>query len=179
MVRCVSCQNQLFNDVRFERCKYTVYEGYQCGSRPMSFIFEEYDINYIDFFSLDVEGAEYEVLKTINFDVVRIGVLIYELDKLSSTQSDESIAKEAAIHRLLTETASMFRVPSDAKDLPYCIPEDRRRTIHGSAVYVSEEFRDDICDSEKNIIKTLKDSNKLKRRKKRREDRRYKRKTIE
>ena len=33
----------------------------------------------IDFFSLDVEGAELEILKTVNFDLIRIRVLLVEV----------------------------------------------------------------------------------------------------
>jgi FkbM family methyltransferase len=45
---------------------------------PMSSVFRGLGIKHIDFFSLDVEGAELAVLETIDFDEVRIDVLIAE-----------------------------------------------------------------------------------------------------
>ncbi|KAL7479027.1 hypothetical protein ACHAWX_000289 [Stephanocyclus meneghinianus] len=35
---------------------------------------------FFDFFSLDVEGAEYDVLQTIDFDEITFGVIFYESD---------------------------------------------------------------------------------------------------
>ena len=35
----------------------------------------------IDFLSLDVEGGEFEVIKTINFEEDRFGVIFYEADE--------------------------------------------------------------------------------------------------
>ena len=36
---------------------------------------------FFDFFSLDVEGGEYDVLKSINFDTLAFGVIFYETDE--------------------------------------------------------------------------------------------------
>eukprot|EP00956_Cyclotella_meneghiniana_P018351 scaffold30523_cov37-Cyclotella_meneghiniana.AAC.8 len=36
---------------------------------------------FFDFFSLDVEGGEFEVLKTIDFDEISFGVIFYESDE--------------------------------------------------------------------------------------------------
>jgi hypothetical protein len=36
---------------------------------------------FFDFFSLGVEGAEYEVLKSIDFDAISFGVIFYESDQ--------------------------------------------------------------------------------------------------
>ena len=38
------------------------------------------EMQMIDFLSLDVEGAEFEVLKTIDFDKVEFGISFYEAD---------------------------------------------------------------------------------------------------
>ena len=48
-------------------------------SRKLSEIFEEVGVEYIDYFSLDVEGGEYEVLKTMNWDIP-VYVITIELD---------------------------------------------------------------------------------------------------
>lgn len=51
---------------------------------PLSIILErsflQIETDMIDFLSLDVEGAEYEVLKTIDFKKVEFGVIFYEAD---------------------------------------------------------------------------------------------------
>ena len=39
-----------------------------------------FNITHIDFFSLDVEGAELEVLKTLDLSAVHISVLVVEQD---------------------------------------------------------------------------------------------------
>ena len=46
--------------------------------RPISSIFDEYNVTWIDFFSLDVEGHEAKVLSTIDWSKTQIGVLIVE-----------------------------------------------------------------------------------------------------
>ena len=48
-------------------------------SRKLSEIFEEVGVEYIDYFSLDVEGGEYEVLKTMNWNIP-VYVITIELD---------------------------------------------------------------------------------------------------
>jgi FkbM family methyltransferase len=45
---------------------------------PMSQLLADLSITHIDFFSLDVEGAELAVLETIDFNAVRIDVIIAE-----------------------------------------------------------------------------------------------------
>jgi hypothetical protein len=46
---------------------------------PMQIILDEFSINKIDFFSLDVEGHEYEVLNGINFEKVKIKYISAEI----------------------------------------------------------------------------------------------------
>lgn len=41
-------------------------------------IFNEYDIKHINYLSIDVEGAEFEVIKSINFDNIFIDVIGFE-----------------------------------------------------------------------------------------------------
>lgn len=52
---------------------------------PLSNILEQSSLNIkttlIDLLSLDVEGAEFEVLKTIDFDKVEFGIIFYEADE--------------------------------------------------------------------------------------------------
>ena len=55
---------------------------------PLSTILSEASVSHIDFFSLDVEGAELIVLQTIDFSVVTIGVILVELDGKMQTKDD-------------------------------------------------------------------------------------------
>jgi FkbM family methyltransferase len=41
-------------------------------------LFEEYNVKHIHFISIDVEGGEFEVIKSINFDKVFIDVIVFE-----------------------------------------------------------------------------------------------------
>lgn len=54
------------------------------NSLNLSDIFQENNISYIDLFSLDVEGSELEVLKTIVWEQVDIYLICIELDNLNS-----------------------------------------------------------------------------------------------
>ena len=56
----------------------------------------------IDFLSLDVEGAEFEVLKTIDFNKVTFGVIFYEAD-------DHNPKKNQAMITFLEERGYRFR----------------------------------------------------------------------
>ena len=57
---------------------------------------------FIDFLSLDVEGGEFEVLKTINFEEDRFGVIFYEAD-------DHNPIKNEAIKTFLEKKGYIFR----------------------------------------------------------------------
>ena len=46
-------------------------------------LFDKYNINYVNFFSLDVEGAEYSVLQSMNWDRVIIDVFCVEIVEAS------------------------------------------------------------------------------------------------
>ena len=45
---------------------------------PLSAILHKFGVTYLDFFSLDVEGAEMEVLQTLDFRSVTFGVIVVE-----------------------------------------------------------------------------------------------------
>ncbi len=47
-------------------------------TKRMETILDEYKINHINYLSVDVEGAEFEVIKSINFDKVFIDVIDFE-----------------------------------------------------------------------------------------------------
>jgi FkbM family methyltransferase len=48
---------------------------------PLAHIFEAAQINHIDYFILDVEGAEFEILKSINWYNIRFDVLTVETEE--------------------------------------------------------------------------------------------------
>tara|TARA_Y100000385_G_scaffold290251_1_gene362643 strand:- start:56 stop:835 length:780 start_codon:yes stop_codon:yes gene_type:complete len=50
-------------------------------TNTLSYIFEENEIKYIDFFSLDVEGGELDVLNTIDWNNITIYLICIELDR--------------------------------------------------------------------------------------------------
>jgi len=57
---------------------------------PLSHIINKENIKYVDFFSLDVEGYELEVLKGINFDVVYFKYILIELHPSPSEVHQEN-----------------------------------------------------------------------------------------
>lgn len=63
---------------------------------PLSDIFTTYHIRHIDFFSLDVEGGELEVLESIDFKCVNFNVIVIEADGTNP-------AREAKIQEYLKE----------------------------------------------------------------------------
>jgi FkbM family methyltransferase len=48
------------------------------NTKKLETIFDEYYISHINYLSIDVEGAEFEVIKSINFDKVFIDVIGFE-----------------------------------------------------------------------------------------------------
>ena len=47
------------------------------------------ETNYFDFFSLDVEGAEFEVLKSIDFDKLGFGIIFVEADEHDPAKNEK------------------------------------------------------------------------------------------
>ena len=48
------------------------------NTKKLETIFDEYNVSHINYLSIDVEGAEFEVIKSINFDKVFIDVIGFE-----------------------------------------------------------------------------------------------------
>lgn len=68
----------------------------------MSTVLENHNIKHIDYFSLDVEGGELEVLKSIDWDKVSIYLFGIELDNQNPT-------KDEAVRQLLREKGFEYR----------------------------------------------------------------------
>lgn len=120
--------------------------------KPLQAVLAAYAINTIDFFSLDVEGAEVEVLQTIDFSAVRINVIIVEINKLADNIDSVSMKKNLEVDRILKDQAGMIKLAIDGQLVPECqrklknlrVPE---LSLHGSSLYVHPSLRDDICPS--------------------------------
>jgi len=127
--------------------------GVEVLCRPLSAMLEEHGVTRINFFSLDVEGAELKVLETFDFDKVKIDVLIVEADFLENqggVHADNS--KVEAVRTLIESKSDLKRVPSrlDQQDSNKQLCERNGRTgddhycmflsIAGSDVFVSPEL---------------------------------------
>lgn len=66
----------------------------EVSCRPLSDILRQQSFTFFDFFSLDVEGAELEVLRSIDFDEVSFGMIVSEAD-------EHDPIKNAAVRALL------------------------------------------------------------------------------
>lgn len=74
--------------------------------KPLSLIIDESSIGKgkaIDFLSLDVEGAEFEVLKTLDFKKHHFGVVFYEAD-------EHNPIKNEAMKTMLEKHGYIFRI---------------------------------------------------------------------
>jgi hypothetical protein len=110
--------------------------------RTMNSILSEHNVKWIDFFSLDVEGAELLVLQTIDFTKISIGVLLIE-----NFRGDREIIAD-----LLRNTAGMIQANTTAwpGSVPDCTLERlgmkmRQMHIYISDIWVHPSLRDDIC----------------------------------
>lgn len=63
----------------FEKYFHKNSESYEVETMPLSMILEQAGIEYIDFLSIDVEGGEFVVLKTMNFEIP-VYLIAIELD---------------------------------------------------------------------------------------------------
>ncbi len=89
--------------------------------KPLSLIFEENKITWIDFFSLDVEGSELTVLESIDWGKVHIEVLIVETGKHKEGGLLNSLVdKDAAVEKLLIEKAGMVKLATLGSEVPKC-----------------------------------------------------------
>ena len=71
MQRCKRLQN--------ENNKYnSKIEIIKVNTKKLETIFNENNVSHVNYLSIDVEGAEFEVIKSINFDKVFIDVIGFE-----------------------------------------------------------------------------------------------------
>jgi FkbM family methyltransferase len=129
-------------------------ESVEVPCRPLSTILEENGVERINFFSLDVEGAELKVLETFDFKKVKIDVLMVEADfihnqgQLEDGDTKANNAKVEAVRVLVETMSDMKRVPSrldtGETDERLCerngITDCLYFSIAGSDVFVSPEL---------------------------------------
>lgn len=80
---------ELYMSESFKRAHHSsTHKTERIMAYPLSKILKEHRITYVDFFSLDVEGCEESVLRSIDFDTVQFYVICIELDG-HNPQKDE------------------------------------------------------------------------------------------
>jgi len=55
------------------------------NTKRLETIFDEYNIKNVNYLSIDVEGAEFDVIKSIDFDKVFIDVICFEVNYIDSS----------------------------------------------------------------------------------------------
>ena len=122
--------------------------GVEVPCRPLSTILSELGVTRINFFSLDVGGSELKVLETIDWNAVKIDVLM--VDGTFLEKNNELLA----VRSLVEGKGKMKRVPSrldiedpetgNEYDPKLCqrgeINNCRQMSIAGSEVFVSPEL---------------------------------------
>jgi FkbM family methyltransferase len=63
----------------------TTVETIQVPTRRLASVFKEYNVTHVNYLSIDVEGAEFSVLQSIDFDKVTFDVIGYEVNYKDST----------------------------------------------------------------------------------------------
>ena len=97
---CINVQEFMDNSFKeewYENAKKLPESAKKLPCLPLGEILNMFSIERIDFFSLDVEGAELEVHKTIDFSKVHINVIAIEADGRNS-QKDEAVRKVVLAH---------------------------------------------------------------------------------
>jgi FkbM family methyltransferase len=83
-----SCASEQGGIVKTHRVKDSIKNTFKVKTMRLDNILNQYNITYLDFISLDVEGGELEVLKTLNFNLP-IYLMCIELDNNNPTKDIE------------------------------------------------------------------------------------------
>eukprot|EP00986_Skeletonema_menzelii_P002274 scaffold619_cov150-Skeletonema_menzelii.AAC.22 len=93
--------------------KDNVKEDYvEVPCRPLSQMLEENGIDRINFFSLDVEGAELDVLQTLDWEKIKIDVLMVESDFIYNAQKGGTQEEKIKALRDFVTSKGMMQVRS-------------------------------------------------------------------
>jgi hypothetical protein len=82
--------------------------------RTLESIFDEANVSWVDFFSLDVERAEAIVLSSINFSKVQFGVILVE-----------NMWHDEAVDRILIDKAGMVKLNTNGTGVASCRPSSQ------------------------------------------------------
>lgn len=82
-------------------------------TKKLETIFDEHNVSHINYLSIDVEGAEFEVIQSINFDKVFIDVIGFE-----NNYNDVSIPiveyLQSKHYRVIHKTKDIFMIHNDS-----------------------------------------------------------------
>ena len=69
-------------------------ERYRVSCFPLNHLLDAIGVDHVDYFSLDVQGAELQILKTIDFNAVRIDIVIVEVEDPSDGNNLKKLESE-------------------------------------------------------------------------------------
>jgi FkbM family methyltransferase len=75
-------------------------------TKRISTILEKYNLNFLDILHIDTEGYDFEIIKTIDFDLVCPEILLYEHKHLSDNDYRLSLLKLRKYYNLIYRTQS-------------------------------------------------------------------------
>jgi len=125
-------------------------------------LFSKYGIHHVDVFILDVEGGEYEVLKTMDWSVT-VGVWVVELDK-GDLQKDANVREELRKHGYIPATWDIRDWCSKGKDctsnevfVPAAkvVPTEKRNRVISYSLYASNPRYTDGALANAKLIKEI------------------------
>jgi FkbM family methyltransferase len=99
------------------------YENLECGgetstiivdTRRVESIFDEYKVLYINYLSIAVEGAEFEVIKSINFDKVFIDVIGFENNYEDNSTPIIAYLEDKG-YKVIHRSIDIFMIHKDSK----------------------------------------------------------------
>lgn len=71
--------NRHFHRLNLELCEYGGTSNIiKVNTKKLSTIFDEYNVKYINYLSIDTEGSEFNVIQSIDFDKVFIDIIQFE-----------------------------------------------------------------------------------------------------
>lgn len=84
-------------------------------TRKLSSIFEKLNIKHVNYLSIDVEGAEFSVIKSIDFEKVFIDVIGFENNYNDSSLPIINYLQDNGFERINTHSIDIFMIHKDSK----------------------------------------------------------------
>jgi len=105
-----------FNRLHMENIQYnSSTEIIKIPTRTLSSIFEELNIHSVNYLSIDVEGAEFSVVKSIDFDKVFIDVIGFENNYNDASVPIIKYLEDKGFNRINIECMDIFMVNKKSK----------------------------------------------------------------